>query len=190
MIDWNTELGTDPEVRAGLLPPGAVAAALRDRSGVWREARAGDRVWLCVLPHRAGQTEPPVRYRNADGETFALDLELDELPGLSPTQAGTVPECTQRGPDVIGYSGGGWDVFVEGWAGLEDTPFRPLAGTVLGRPHGFGLAQERGRWRAVAVCGSFMVNVEGEGDPPTRLDLVAVPRDPGIGPAVAGNAGP
>jgi hypothetical protein len=68
--------------------------------------------------------------------------------------------------DVLGYEGGGWQVFVEGHGGREDTEFRPLRGTVLGRPHGFGLELQDGGWRAVAVCGSFMVEIQGEASRP------------------------
>jgi hypothetical protein len=46
----NTELGRDPEVRAGWLPPGAASVALQDRTGTWHEGRTAISVWLCVLP--------------------------------------------------------------------------------------------------------------------------------------------
>ena len=53
--------------------------------------------------------------------------------------------------------------------------FRPIPGTILGKPHGFGLEHRGdGRWRAVAVCASFTIDVEAGGDPPDRLDLVAI----------------
>jgi hypothetical protein len=50
-------------------------------------------------------------------------------------------------------------------------PARPLAGSVLGRRHGFELAAQGGVWAAVATCGAFAVTVEGRGEPPERLDL-------------------
>lgn len=53
-LAWNTQLGSDPEVRAGWLPPGAVEACVRDRSGDWHRARTGGNTWLCALPQRAG----------------------------------------------------------------------------------------------------------------------------------------
>jgi hypothetical protein len=176
-IASNTLLGSDPEVRAGWLPPGAVGACVRDRAGTWHEARTGGGVWLCALPQRAGQDDPPVAYRDVEGSEFGLEVEVDGLPGLWPTQAGVAPRLTQRDGDVVGYSAEGWQVFVEASAGFEDRAFRPLPGTVLGRPHGFGIEVQAHGWRAVAICGSFAVDVEGEGAPPARLDLVAVPRD-------------
>jgi hypothetical protein len=135
-------------------------------------------VWLCALPQRAGQHDPPVVSRDVEGNDFRLEVEVevDELPSLWPTQAGVAPRLTQRGTDVLGYDARGWHVFVERHAGLEDTAFRPLPGTVLGRPHGFGIELRHDGWRAVAVCGSFTVEIEAAGEPPARLDLEAVPR--------------
>jgi hypothetical protein len=177
-VGWNTQLGSDPEVRAGWLPPGAVAASVCDRAGAWHEARTGGGVWLCALPQRSGQNDPPVAYRDVEGTEFRLEVEVDGLPGLWPVQAGVAPRLSQRSSDVLGYHGGGWWVFIEGHGGHEqDTDFRPLPGTVLGRPHGFGLELRHGRWRAVAVCGAFTVDIQGDGEPPARLDLEAVPRD-------------
>jgi hypothetical protein len=176
-LGWNTGLGSDPEVRAGVLPPGAVGASVRGRAGAWHEARTGGGAWLCALPQRAGQADPPVVYRDVEGNEFALEVDVDGLPGLWPAQAGVAPELTQRGVDVLGYSAGDWQVFVEAHAGIEDATFGPLPGTVLGRPHGFGVERRGGRWRAVAVCGSFTVDVQSDGEPPSRLDLEAVPRD-------------
>ena len=62
-----TELGRDPQVVAGRLPRGAVAAAVQDRAGEWHDAAVGPGAWLCVLPQRSGQDEPAVRYRDAAG---------------------------------------------------------------------------------------------------------------------------
>jgi hypothetical protein len=176
-LGWNTQLGADPEVRAGWLPPGAVGARVRDRTGVWHQAHTSESVWLCALPQRAGQHDPPVVYRDVEGNDFWLEVEGegDELPSLWPTQAGVAPRLVQRASDVLGYDARGWHVFVERNAGREDTAFRPLPGTVLGRPHGFGIELRHAGWRAVAVCGSFTVEIEGAGEPPARLDLEAVP---------------
>lgn len=142
-LDWNTELGIDPEVRAGWLPPGAIAAALRDRDGAWHKARTGRGVWLCALPQRAGQHDPPVVYRNIEGHQFEREIVVDALPGLWPRQAGTRPQCMEQTAEHLQYSAGGWDVFVDALDDSENTDFSPLAGTVLGRPHGLGLAWRR-----------------------------------------------
>jgi hypothetical protein len=48
---------------------------------------------------------------------------------------------------------------------------RPIAGSVLGRRHGFELAAQDGVWTATATCGAFAITVDGRGDPPERLDL-------------------
>ncbi len=174
-VGWNTQLGSDPEVRAGWLPPGALGARLRDRAGVWHEARAGGRVWPCVLPQRAGQVDPPVLYRDVEGDEFPLEVEVEGLPALWPAQAGVAPQRTQHGGGVLGYGAEGWQVFIESHAGFEETEFRSLPGTVLGRPHGFGLELTSNHgWRAVAVCGTFTVDIEADGEPPSRLDLEAV----------------
>jgi hypothetical protein len=176
-LGWNTLLGSDPEVRAGVLPPGAVGASVRDRAGAWHQARTGAGAWLCALPQRAGQDDSPVLYRDIEGNEFTLELDLGRLPGLWPAQAAVTPELTQHGSDLLGYSAGGWHVFIEAHAGREDTTFRPLPGTVLGRPHGFGIEQRNHGWRAVAICGSITVEVQSDGQPPSRLDLEAVPHD-------------
>jgi hypothetical protein len=178
-VDRNTELGSDPEVRAGWLPPGAVAATVRDRAGVWHEARTGRGVWLCALPQSAGQGDPPVTYRDVDGTEFRLEIKVEGgLPGLWPRQAGARPQLTEQSAEMLGYRARGWDVFIEAHTGFEETAFRPLPGTVLGRAHGFGLELHGGgQWRALAVCGSFTVEIQGDGKPPARLDLEAVPRD-------------
>jgi hypothetical protein len=175
-LGWNTQLGSDPEVRAGWLPPGALGASVRDRTGVWHEAHTGGRVWLCALPQRAGQHDSPVGYCDVEGNDFRLEVAVAGLPGLWPSQASVAPRLTQRRTDVLGYEAGDWHVFVEEFSGLEDTAFRPLPGTVLGRPHGFGIELQHDGWRAVAVCGSFTVEIEGTDEPPARLDLEAVPR--------------
>jgi len=176
-LGWNTLLGTGPEVRAGWLPPGGVAATVRDRGGVWHEACTGSGVWLCSLPQRAGQDDPPVAYRDVEANEFQLEVEVHGLPGLWPRQAGAPPQPKEQSADMLGYRADGWDVFVEALVGFEDTAFRPLPGTVLGRAHGFGLELHDHRWRAVAVCGSFTVEIQGDGERPARLDLDAVPSD-------------
>jgi hypothetical protein len=177
-IAWNTELGSDPEVRAGWLPPGAIAASVRDRGGVWQEASTGSGVWLCALPQRSGQHDPPVAYRDVEGHEFALEIDVEGLPGLWPRQADAPPQLTEHSADMLGYRAAGWDVFIERFLGFEDAAFRPLPGTLLGRPHGFGLELlTADHWRAVAVCSSFTVDVQGRGEPPARLDLEAAPHD-------------
>jgi hypothetical protein len=106
-IAWNTELGSDPEVRAGWLPPGATAATVRDRGGVWHEARTGRGVWLCALPQRSGQHDPPVAYRDVEGSesgskstsTAFLGSGRDKLtrrrssPSTAPTCSATAPKA-------------------------------------------------------------------------------------------------
>jgi hypothetical protein len=65
---------------------------------------------------------------------------------------------------------------VHGDVGFElNSLFRPIPGTILGVCHGFGL-EDLGadNWRAVAVCASFTVSVQGLGNPPQRLELVAL----------------
>jgi hypothetical protein len=104
-----------------------------------------------------------------------VEVDVDGLPELWPVQAGATPQLTQSDTDALGYSGGGWQVFVERSSGREDMEFSPLPGTVLGHPHGFGLARRSADWRAIAVCGSFTVDISGVGEPPVRLDLEEVP---------------
>ncbi len=119
-VGWSTRLGSDPEVRAGWLPPGAVAAFVCDRAGAWHEARTGGGVWLCVLPLRGGQDDPAVAYRDVEGNEFRREVDVDGLPGLWPVQASASPQLSQRGSDVRAYHGGGWWVFIEGRGGHED----------------------------------------------------------------------
>ncbi|MDA0180061.1 hypothetical protein OJ997_07120 [Solirubrobacter phytolaccae] len=60
-----TELGRSPQVVAGGMPRGAVAAEVRDRKGVWHAAVTAPGLWLCVLPQRSGQSDPEVRFMDA-----------------------------------------------------------------------------------------------------------------------------
>jgi hypothetical protein len=170
------EVGRDPEVRAGWFPPGAVAALLQDRAGAWHEARAGDRAWLCVLPQRSGQGDPPIVYRDVEDIAFDRVVDAEGLPALWPKQAPARGRLHQTGDGILGYRADDWYLWVEDHAGFElDTVFRPIPGTILGNPHGFGLENLRdGRWRAVAVCASFTIDIQAGGDPPERLDLVAI----------------
>ena len=62
-----TEIGRSPQVLAGGLPRGAVSAEVRDRKGVWHAAVTIPGLWLCVLPQRSGQADPPVRFRDLAG---------------------------------------------------------------------------------------------------------------------------
>jgi hypothetical protein len=139
-------------------------------------------VWLCALPQRAGQDDPPVAYRDVEAHAFQLEVEVevevevDGVPGLWPRQAGAPPQLTEQSAEMLAYRAVGWDVFIEALVGFEDTAFRPLPGTVLGRVHGFGLEVHDHRWRAVGVCGSFTVEIQGDAPPPARLDLDAAPR--------------
>jgi hypothetical protein len=176
-VAWCTDLGGDPHVAAGRLPPGAVAARVRDRSGAWHEPVAGGGYWLCVLPQRAGQREPPVEYRDAEGAWFALAVEAgDELPALWPAQATATPRLHSYGGREGGpiethtYGGGDWEVAVSRHAG-DDQGGRSLPGSILGHPHAFGVTVAGREWTAVAACGAFWVEVTGTGEPPPRLDL-------------------
>jgi hypothetical protein len=76
-VGFVTELGRNPLVVAGTLPRGAVAAAVQDRNGAWHDAAAGPGAWLCVLPERAGQDEPAVRYTDVAGA--AVDFPEDDF---------------------------------------------------------------------------------------------------------------
>ncbi|MBE2320552.1 hypothetical protein DVA67_031610 [Solirubrobacter sp. CPCC 204708] len=184
-IGFNTEIGRNPEVRAGWLPPGAVGAQLRDRAGVWHEARADHQVWLCVLPQRAGQRDPAIRYLELGGAIFQRLEHPDALPALWPAQAPGPPELSQSTDGVLAYTAEDWYVVTQSHTGIEThAAFRPLTGTILGQPYAFGLENtDDGRWRAVAVCASFTVDVEAGGRPPERLDLVAIDSPPAGQPA-------
>ena len=171
----NTEIGRDPEVRAGWLPPGAVGAAVQDRNGTWHDARASEQVWLCVLPQRAGQKEPTASYREAEGTLYEPFTHNAGLPALWPSQAPGPPELSQSSDEVLAYSADDWYLVVLGYAGVETgSVFRSMPGTILGRPHAFGLQTIGNRWRAVALGASTTIEIEADGRPPKRLDLLAI----------------
>jgi hypothetical protein len=65
-----TEIGRDPQVVAGALPRGAARVIVQDRKGTWHGATVDRGAWLCVLPQRAGQKDPPFQYLDVDGERF------------------------------------------------------------------------------------------------------------------------
>jgi hypothetical protein len=95
----------------------------------------------------------------------------------------------QHGSGTEVLEAGEWRVVITDWGpfapaagevahelGIDEAsvPARPLAGSVLGRRHGFELAAHGGVWAAVATCGAFAVTVQARGEPPQRLDLVGV----------------
>ncbi len=161
-IGFNTGIGSSPEVRAGWLSPGAVGAELQDRAGVWHQARADRQVWLCVLPQRAGQRDPAIRYREVGGAIFQRFEHPGSLPALWPAQAPGPPELSQSTDGVLAYNADDRYVVTQNHTGIETrVSFTPMTGTILGQPHAFGLQPTNdGRWRAVAVCASFTVDVE------------------------------
>jgi hypothetical protein len=177
------DIGSNPVVLAGRLPPGAVAVA-----GLEGELVSAGPYWLCVTGRRLLTREPSVSFVDADGEVFENAVPHDGMPRLWPVQASEAGRRTQWGDGIEVHSGGGWQVSVMEhgpWAPAAEevaeelgvdaatVPVRPIAGTVLGHRHGFELAARDGVWAAVAECGAFSVTVTGQGDPPARLDLVA-----------------
>jgi hypothetical protein len=100
-----------------------------------------------VLPQRAGQADPPVIYKDVEGTGFELAVEVDGLLGQWPQQAPELGRPSSHGDGVVGFRGGA---------------------------HGFGLELTDEGWRAIAVCGTFTVDVQGVGEPPARLDLDAL----------------
>ncbi len=81
-----TEVGLDPHVVAGTLPPGAAGVRVQDHAGVWHAAATGRGGWLCVLPQRGrGDEEPPYEYLDASGNAFTPDedaWDIEEPPSL------------------------------------------------------------------------------------------------------------
>lgn len=167
----NDEISRDPEVRAGWLPPGVAAVELQDREDVWHKARVGTRAWLCVLPQRSGQRHPDLRYRDVDGTQFDLRVETDVVPRLWPRQAPGLPEYDGGGEGFVSLVFEDWRVEVTGTSGYPGVALRPIAGSVLGEPHGFGVERVGNGWRAIGTCGTFRVDVAGPNEPPSRLDL-------------------
>ena len=102
-------LGVDPHVVAGRLPPGAVSVAIRGRNAWHVPGAINDGVWLCVLPERAGQSEPEAVFRDAEGTEFTVEVDVGaavpspfhraSVPAVWPVQAG----CPT--PDHLGWPG-------------------------------------------------------------------------------------
>jgi len=170
-VDLNTRLSADPEVRAGLLPPGAARVSLQDRQRQWHHARIGENAWLVVLPQRGGSRDPELRYHDSEGTPFQLEHGTNGLPALWPEQAPDKPKLGLTGPNVVSYRANGWTVAVTSEMSFPQAPSKPVPGSVLGRNHGFGLRSVDDGWEAVALCGTFTVTVAGSGVPPTRFDL-------------------
>ena len=95
-----TELSFDPQVLAGNLPRGAVAAAVEDRKGKWHEASIGPGVWLCVLPQRSGQNEPAVRYLDAAGAK--VDFPEDDFSAGVPDELDAINAVSSDAERVLG----------------------------------------------------------------------------------------
>ncbi len=114
---WATEISRDPQILAGKLPGGAAGVVVRDRAGTWHEATVASGVWLCVLPQRSGQEDPPYEWRDARGLPYTPgeddfiyaqppDLRADE----GAVRAGArVPALwsykAQAGPYFAGWEG-------------------------------------------------------------------------------------
>src|SRR3954470_14237543 len=137
---------------------------------------------MCVTSSRLQDRDPEISYVDADGDVFEDRVAFDGIPRLWPRQAPPGAQWVQRGGGTEVLEGGGWRVETSDWGpfapaagevahelGVQETsvPVRPIAGSVLGRRHGFELASRAGVWAAVATCGSFAVTVEGRGGPPT-----------------------
>jgi hypothetical protein len=176
-----TDLGADPVVLAGRLPPGAVGVV-----GVDGELVVAKGYWICKTSLRTLRREPEIAYRDCDGDVFPHVVPYDGVPRLWPIQAPSGPRPTQWGGGTVVFEAGGWCVEITDSGpfahaagevahelGVDETTVavRPIAGTVLGHRHGFELAAQDRVWAAVAECGSFSVTVQGNGDPPERLDL-------------------
>jgi hypothetical protein len=175
------QLGADPVVLAGELPPGAVAPALDEGEPI---VSAG--YWICLTGRRTFRREPKVRFLDADGEVFDEVVPADGLPWLWPVEGPPGARVVQRGAGTQVLEAEQWRVETSDWGlfapaaaqvahelGVEETsvPARPIAGSVLGRRHGFELAVLDGVWTATATCGAFAATVDGRGEPPERLDL-------------------
>jgi len=165
----------DPEVRAGWLPPGAVAVSLRDRKGVWHEAQIGPGVWLCVLPQRAGQHDPPSRTAPPTATSFGA--------------ISTSTNCPRSGRDKPAAHPR-WSITAQGSCNSA-----PLAGTCSSTRATTSHTRRSFRcraacWAARTVSGSdartgagmpgqradlpaCTCTWTGEGEPPERLDLEA-----------------
>jgi hypothetical protein len=179
-----TDLAADPVVLAGRLPPGAVGVV-----GVDGELVVANGYWICKTQLRTLRREPEIAYRDIDGHVFRHAVPYDGMPRLWPTQAPSGPRPVQWGDGTLVFEASGWRVEITDWGpfapaagevadelGVDETAVatRPIAGTVLGHRHGFELAAQDRVWAAVAECGGFSVTVEGNSEPPERLDLELV----------------
>jgi len=61
-------IGNEPShVLAGVLPDGAVSAAVQDLFDVWHDAAVGGGAWLCALPHPERRGAPAIVFRDGSG---------------------------------------------------------------------------------------------------------------------------
>ena len=66
-------IGNEPaHVLAGLLPEGAVSAAVQDLFDVWHDAAVGGGAWLCALPHPERGGAPPIIFRDGAGAAVTV----------------------------------------------------------------------------------------------------------------------
>jgi hypothetical protein len=190
------DLGSNPAVLAGRIPLGAATVNLRvSAPGPWMQPDALNRgAWICALDTRELRRAPQLRYLDAEGAEFAVEVpfEQPEPPQLWPVQApspGRLVSHSHGSGNTV--EGGDWEVEIStvgpgagatetpgeflAWRGIRvdpaRLPSRPIAGSVLGHRHGFELAAPSGIWVAIADCGGVQLVVRGVGEPPTRLDL-------------------
>ena len=153
----------------GMVAAGVAAVELQDRECAARGAcgRSGVAVRVAAaqrnaIPHRLPRcgrhpVQPPRRGRHAP----ALVAPAGARPAGTRRRRRGLCELGRRGLDRLAMR----------LDGYPDVDLRPLAGSVLGKPHGFGVERVDDGWRAIATCGTFSVEVEGSGEPPPRLDL-------------------
>jgi hypothetical protein len=163
------DVGSNPVVLAGVLPPGSVSPVVDG------ELVIANGYWLCRTNKRMLRREPEIiHYLDVEGEPFAHVVPFDGLPGLWPRQAparALVDDEDWRITVNEGQYGAAFEVAIRLDVEEAGVPVRPIAGTVLGHRHGFDLAAQNKVWAAVAECGSFHVTMVGSGEPPERLDF-------------------
>jgi hypothetical protein len=93
-----TELATNPQILAGMLPRGAAGVRVQDRAGTWHPAAVGRGAWLSVLPQRSGQSEPPYVYLDAAGHEFEPGEDAFDEEGLPDLSA---HECVVRSGALV-----------------------------------------------------------------------------------------
>jgi hypothetical protein len=165
------DIGSNPVVLAGVLPPGAVSPVVDG------DLVVANGYWLCRTNKRLLRREPEIlHYLDVEGEPFAHAVSFDGAPRLWPRQAPSpaLVDADDWRIDVVeqGYFGSAaFEVAVR--MGVEEAtvPARPIPGTVLGHRHGFELAAQDGTWAAVCECGSFDITMIGRGEAPERLDF-------------------